>query len=176
MKVRFPNKETHLRGNVVERIRVQVLNGEQAAALVGDQGVCLQEDWLIEDHDPPTVIVVEDVKEGKDDEGKPQETGTARRLSALVAVRDRENKVVGVRGLVDEDGKEYKADLKEVRFVTEGRRAWRPATRCGSRRRRRIKGRGEPGASATGDGCNRCTELRSLTLTARRRKVPSCTR
>ncbi len=112
VKVRFPNKSPRLRGNVVQRVRVQTREGEQQPSL--------REQWLIEDRDPPSVVVVEDVKTRKNDEGKEEEAGTARRLSALIAVRDRENKLVGLSGLVDSENKPYDKPLKDVQFVTEG--------------------------------------------------------
>ena len=112
VKVRFPNKDPHLRGNVVQRVRVQTREGEQQPSI--------REQWLIEDRDPPSVVVVEDIKTKKNADGKDEETGTARRLGALISVRDRENRLVGLRGLVDADGKAYPGDLKDVPFVTEG--------------------------------------------------------
>ena len=121
VKVRFPNKDPHhLRGNVVQRVRVQTRTGDQVASLLGEQGVVLQEDWLIEDRNPPSVVIVEDVKTQRNDEGKEEKTGTARRLSALIAVRDREKKLVGVRGLVDSEGKEFPGPLQDLKFVTQG--------------------------------------------------------
>ena len=95
------------------RLRVQTREGEQQPSL--------REQWLIEDRDPPSVVVVEDVKTQKNDEGKEEEAGTARRLRALIAVRDRENKLVGLRGLVDSENKPYDKPLKDVQFVTGGR-------------------------------------------------------
>ncbi len=112
VKVRFPNKDPHLRGNVVQRVRVQTREGEQQPSI--------REQWLIEDRDPPSVVVVEDIKTKKNPDGKDEETGTARRLGALISVRDRENRLVGLRGLVDADGKAYPGDLKDVPFVTQG--------------------------------------------------------
>ncbi|HVS38056.1 MAG TPA: efflux RND transporter periplasmic adaptor subunit, partial [Gemmataceae bacterium] len=122
VKVRFHNSSPHphLRGDIVQRVRVQTRTSEQAADLLGEKGVVLQEQWLIEDHDPPSVVIVEDIKIGKDDEGKPQETGTAKRLSATVVVRDRLHKLVGVTALMDEDRKAYPGPLDKLKFVTKG--------------------------------------------------------
>ena len=122
VEVCFPNNSPHphLRGGVVQRVRVQTRDGDQVGKLLGADGVVLQEDWLIEDHDPPTVIVVDKIETKKDDEGKPMEVGTAKRMSAVVVVHDREHKVVGVTGLVDEDGKAYAGPLDKLKFVTKG--------------------------------------------------------
>ncbi len=112
VKVRFPNKDPHLRGNVVQRVRVQTKAGEEQ--------LCIPEAALIEDQNPPIVVIVEKIKTKKNDEGKEEQVGKARRMRALIAVRDRVLKLVGVSGLEDADGKKYTGSLNEVQFVTEG--------------------------------------------------------
>ncbi len=128
VKVRFPNKDPHLRGNVVQRVRVQTRAGEEQLSI--------PEAALIEDQKPPTVVIVEKIKTQKNDEGKEEQVGTARRMRALIRVRDRELKLVGVSGLEDSDGKKYTGPLNEVQFVTQGRRVWRPATPFGFGKRK----------------------------------------
>ena len=111
VKVRFPNKHPHLRGNVVQRVRVQTREGEQQPSI--------REQWLIEDRDPQRgrrgryKNEEEPGRQGRRD-------GDRAALGALISVRDRENRLVGLRGLVDADGKAYPGDLKDVPFVTQG--------------------------------------------------------
>ena len=62
VKVRFPNKEPHLRGNVVQRIRVQTQAGEDRSLHPrggADRG-----------RDPPSVVIVENVKKQKNADGE----------------------------------------------------------------------------------------------------------
>ena len=113
VKVRFPNHEARLRGNVVQRIRVQT----QPTA---DLQPCIPEAALIEDSEPPSVVIVENVKEQKNADGEMEETGTARRCSALLTIRDRDNKVAGFRGLEDADGKRVDVPKDQILFVTVG--------------------------------------------------------
>ena len=114
VKIRFPNKELHLRGNVVQRIRVQTLPGKEYLAI--------PESALIEDQDPPSVEIVEDVKTEKDPDGKDQRTGTVRRLTAVVGVHDRVLHLVAILKLDDPDGKpddKWAGKIEDGLFITE---------------------------------------------------------
>ena len=113
VKVRFPNHESHLRGNVVQRIRVQT----QPTA---DLQPCIPEAALIEDSDPPSVVIVENVKKQKNADGEMEEVGTARRVHALITIRDRVNKVAAFRGLEDADGKMLDVPKDQLNFVIVG--------------------------------------------------------
>jgi membrane fusion protein, multidrug efflux system len=110
VKVRFPNTQLGLRGNVT--LKVRVLTSPGRAALT------LPESALMEDQDPPAVIVVNDYKV-KEEEGKPPvETGTARKLVAKVGVRDRVNKVVEILSVNDPEEKDrWKGSLDTAKFV-----------------------------------------------------------
>jgi RND family efflux transporter MFP subunit len=110
VKVRFPNTQLGLRGNVTLRVRALTTPGRAA--------LTLPESALIEDQDPPAVIVVNDYKV-KEEEGKPPvETGTARKLVAKIGVRDRVNKVVEILGVNDPEEKDrWKGDLETAKFV-----------------------------------------------------------
>ena len=72
----------------------------------------------MEDQDPPSVVIVEDVKTAKNADGKGEQTGTARRMRAIVGVRDRVLKQVAILSLEDPEGK-WKGDLEQVLFVTQ---------------------------------------------------------
>ena len=110
VKVRFPNKDLRLRGNVVRRLRVLTKPGNDYLAL--------PESALMEDQDPPSVVIVEDVKTAKNAEGKDEQSGTARRMRAIIGVRDRVLKQVALLGLEDPEGK-WKGDLEQMLFVTQ---------------------------------------------------------
>jgi len=110
VKVRFPNAQLGLRGNVTQKVRVLTTPGRAA--------LTLPESALMEDQDPPAVIVVNDYKV-KEEEGKPPvETGTARKLVAKIGVRDRVNKVVEILSVNDPEEKDrWKGTLDSAKFV-----------------------------------------------------------
>ncbi|HBI45875.1 MAG TPA: hypothetical protein DDY78_23925 [Planctomycetales bacterium] len=111
VKVRFPNKEAHLRGNVVQRVRVLTLPGKDYLAL--------PETALLEDQDPPSVEIVEDVKTVKSADGKEEQTvGTVRRLTAIVGVHDRVLHQVAILQLKDPEGK-WAGKIEETLFITK---------------------------------------------------------
>jgi RND family efflux transporter MFP subunit len=109
VKVRFPNKEAHLRGNVVQRVRVLTLPGKDYLAL--------PESALIENQDPPSVDIVEDVKTTKNSDGKDEQTGTVRRLNAVVGVHDRVLHQVAILQLKDPEGK-WTGKIEDALFIT----------------------------------------------------------
>ena len=109
VKVRFPNTELKLRGNVVRRLRVLTKPGVKYLAI--------PESALIEDQEPPSVIIVEDIKTEKNADGKDEQTGVVRRMRAKIGVRDRVKKLVAILGLEDPEGK-WQGELEKVRFVT----------------------------------------------------------
>ena len=115
VKVRFPNKKARLRGNVVQRVRVNLADPGKPP----EAQLAISEAALIEDQDPPTVVIVEGVETKKNADGKDEEVGTARRMRAKVGVHDRVLKQVAVLGLEDPEGK-WKGNLEDVLFVTQG--------------------------------------------------------
>ncbi len=109
IKVRFPNRDLKLRANTVVRIRVLTRPGRACWAV--------PEAALIEDQDPPSMIVVEDVAT-KNIDGKDQETGTARRVQAVLGVRDRLLKQVEVVRLSDPE-KKWRGNMENALVVIE---------------------------------------------------------
>ena len=99
-----------LRGNVVQRIHVLTLPGQEYLSV--------PESALIEDKDPPSVEIVEDVKTEKDGDGKEQQTGTVRRLTAIVGVHDRVKHEVAILKLEDPEGK-WKGKIADTVFITQ---------------------------------------------------------
>jgi RND family efflux transporter MFP subunit len=115
VKVRFSNKAAHLRANRV--IRVSVLTRPPTEC------IALPETAIMEDEEPPTVIVVDDVKTAKNDDGKDETTAVARRLQVELGVRDRKNHAVQIVRLIDSEKdpeKKWHGNLKDAQFVMEG--------------------------------------------------------
>jgi RND family efflux transporter MFP subunit len=109
-KARFPNRDLRLRANMVQR--VEVLTQAEKPRLT------LPWTALLEDRDPPEVVVVLDVKTEKK-EGKEEKLGKARKLRAALGVRDRSEQRVEIVGLEDPEKKE-KFAAGDALFVVEG--------------------------------------------------------
>jgi RND family efflux transporter MFP subunit len=115
VKVRFPNPKAALKTNGVVRVLVQTEAPKQRTVI--------PESALMEDQDPPAVVVAVDVKSHKNEEGKEEKLATARKLRAVVGVRDREHQRVEVRDLYREDPETKKRErvkAKGALFVVEG--------------------------------------------------------
>jgi hypothetical protein len=72
----------------------------------------------MEDQDPPGIIVAEDVEVKTTPDGKEEQTGKARRLRAVIGVRDRVLKQVEVVRLEDPE-KKWKGDIESALVVIE---------------------------------------------------------
>jgi multidrug efflux pump subunit AcrA (membrane-fusion protein) len=115
VKLRFTNKAAHLRANRVIRVGVLTTPAKECLAL--------PEAAVSQDEEIPTVVVVEDIKTQKNDEGKDETVGVARRVQAELGVRDRRNHAVEIVRLTDpstESGKKWHGDVKDAQFVVEG--------------------------------------------------------
>jgi RND family efflux transporter MFP subunit len=110
VKVRFPNKDLGLRGNTTLRLRVQTNPGKAC--------LTLPESAVMEDQDPPTVIVVEDYKQETNKDGKEEETGKARKLRVKLGLRDRTLHLVEIVSL-DDPEKKWQGTLDTAKFVVE---------------------------------------------------------
>jgi RND family efflux transporter MFP subunit len=115
VKVRFPNPELRLRGGSV--LRVEVLTKPEEARIT------IPESALLEDQDPPSVVIVPDLHEETNAEtGKPEKVGRARKLRATIGIRDRRWHVVEILGLDDPKTKEQYPLDDQVQFITKGGR------------------------------------------------------
>jgi HlyD family secretion protein len=115
VKLRFPNKDGRLLANTVIRV--------QAETQPEKERVTIPETALLEDQDPPAVMVVDKLETKKVQDGgeeKEQKVGVARRLLATVGVRDREWHVVEILALRDPDKKANVPVNEETLFVTKG--------------------------------------------------------
>lgn len=110
VKVRFPNRELKLRANSVVRLRVLTKPGKACW--------CIPQAALMEDQDPPSVVVVETIEEKKNADGKDEEVGKARRLRAVVGVRDRVLGFVQILRLEDPE-KKWQGSLEEADIIVE---------------------------------------------------------
>jgi RND family efflux transporter MFP subunit len=111
VKVRFPNKEARLPVNAVLQIRVQTKPEKECFSI--------PETALMEDQDPPTVVVAEEKLDDKgqpvkDDKGEP--IMVARRVAVKVGIRDRALHQVEILGFEDP---KWHGDVETVLFVTE---------------------------------------------------------
>jgi RND family efflux transporter MFP subunit len=114
VKVRFPNKDGRLLANTVIRV--------QAETQPEKERLTIPEAALLEDQDPPAVVVVDKLETKKvmdEGEEKEQKFGVARKLLATVGVRDREWHVVEILALKDPKTKES-VSLDDVLVVTKG--------------------------------------------------------
>ena len=76
---------------------------------------------LLEDEEPPSVLVVEDVKTAKNAEGKEERSGKVRKLFVTTGARDRDPKQLRVEILRLEDPKDHKEVSAEgLLFIVEG--------------------------------------------------------
>lgn len=105
VKVRFPNRDLKLRANSVARIRILTI-----PSIPGKSSWVVPESALLEDQDPPGIIIVEDVKVVKNAEGKDEQVGKARRLQAVIGIRDRYLEKVEIIRLEDPE-KKWKGDI-----------------------------------------------------------------
>jgi multidrug efflux pump subunit AcrA (membrane-fusion protein) len=114
VKVRFPNPDLQLRGGSVLRIEV-LTKPRQPRVTIPDSA-------LLEDQDPPSVVIVRDLHEEKnpDHPEKVDQIGTARKLRALIGIRDRRWKRVEILGLEDPESKEQVTLDDSVQFVVKG--------------------------------------------------------
>lgn len=114
VKIRFPNPELKLRANTVQR--VEVLTTPARVARV------IPEAAVMDDQDPPDVVIIEGMKTEKNPEtGKDEQKGAARRLRAVVGVRDRTLHVVELIRLEDPEKKGEVPVDDDTWFITKGK-------------------------------------------------------
>jgi RND family efflux transporter MFP subunit len=114
VKVRFSNPELALRANTVQR--VEVLTQPAVVAQV------IPEAALMEDQNPPGVVIIEGMETKKNPEtGKDEQKGKARRMQAIIGVRDRRLGVVQILRLEDPEKKVSISLQDEPWFITKGK-------------------------------------------------------
>jgi RND family efflux transporter MFP subunit len=109
VKVRFDNKDAHLRSNRVLRLRVLTQPGRETLSL--------PESAVNESEEAPMVVIVEPVK---NDKGEMEMV--ARRLQATLGVRDRSLQRIEILGLDDPDKEakvKWQGEVKDQQFVVE---------------------------------------------------------
>jgi multidrug efflux pump subunit AcrA (membrane-fusion protein) len=115
VKVRFPNKEAKLPANRVQRVRILTKPGRECLSL--------PEGAVQEDAEMPTVVIVTDVKTGKNSDGKDETTGVARRVQAALGVRDRilhQIEIVRLEDTAEDVAKRWHGEVKDALFVVKG--------------------------------------------------------
>jgi RND family efflux transporter MFP subunit len=108
VKVRFPNKEQTLRAGTITRVQVEV-QAEKQRLVIPERAV-------MEDHDPPLIVVVEKEKDRKDPKKMIE---VAHLYEAILGVADREHHVVELLGLQDPATKKA-VPLEELHVIVEG--------------------------------------------------------
>ena len=98
IKARFPNKDLRFRGNQVVRLDVETQKEKRR--------LVVKETALMEDHDPPFVVIAQDVEMKKNKDGHDEKIGKARKVYAYLGVRDREHCTVEILRLEDPEKKE----------------------------------------------------------------------
>jgi RND family efflux transporter MFP subunit len=113
VKVRFPNREVGLRSGSVVRIEV-LTKPEQPRITVADAA-------LMEDQNPPAVVVVPEFKTVKNAEtGKDEQVGQARVLRVTLGVRNRAWQRAEILSLFDPKTKEQIPLTEDLQFVVKG--------------------------------------------------------
>jgi RND family efflux transporter MFP subunit len=112
VKVRFSNEEMQLRANLAGHVYVTTQTKKKTWTI--------PESALMEDRDPPAVVVVEDIKTKKNEEGKEEKVGTAHIYLVTVGLRDRDQQRVEVLALEGAENKKKLPPSKDLLVVTEG--------------------------------------------------------
>jgi RND family efflux transporter MFP subunit len=112
VKVRIPNRDLRLRANAVLRVQVMTKPEEERRTI--------PETALMEDTDPPGVVIIEGFRVQTNPETKKEEkVGKARKLRAKIGIRDRQWKVVEILSLEDPEKKET-VPLEDALFIVKG--------------------------------------------------------
>ena len=114
VKVRFNNKDAHLRSNRVLRLHVQTQPGKECLSL--------PESAVSEDQEAPTVVIVESKIE-KNEKGEEETVYYARRLQVTLGMRARKLHQVEIVSLEDPDKEakvKWQGEVKDQQFVVEG--------------------------------------------------------
>ncbi len=115
VKVRFNNKDAHLRANRVLRIRVQTHPTEERLSLPLTA--------VNEDEEIPTVVIAENIHTETNADGKEETVATARKLQAVLGLRDRSKRQVEIVSLQDPDTEaktKWQGEVKDQKFIVEG--------------------------------------------------------
>lgn len=110
VKARFDNSKGRLRGNTIVHLEVETKSEEKRLTIPVSA--------LMEDSDPPMVVIVEDI-ETKKKEDKEIKLGKARRMEAIIGVHT--DAVVEIKELKDSEKKKI-VQVKDALFVVEGGR------------------------------------------------------
>ncbi len=111
IKARFANKDLRFRANQVVRLDVETQKEKKR--------LVIKESALMEDSDPPFVVIAQDIEMKKDKDGHEDKVGKARRVHAYLGVRDREHRTVEILRLEDPEKKEA-IPVANTLFILEG--------------------------------------------------------
>src|SRR5262249_17350705 len=111
IKARFDNKDQRYRAS--QAVRLEVETQKKKSRLV------IPESALMEDHDPPFVVIAQEVGT-KVKEEKEYKGGKARKVYAHIGVRDRDHHTVEILRLEDPEKKDAVIEIKGTLFLIEG--------------------------------------------------------
>jgi RND family efflux transporter MFP subunit len=111
VKARFTNKNQRHRANQVVRLDVEIQKKKSRLVIA--------ESVLMEDHDPPYVVIAQEVETKKNNDGGEEKLGKARKVFAYLGVRDRERGTVEILRLEDPQTKEA-IPVGKTLFILEG--------------------------------------------------------
>jgi RND family efflux transporter MFP subunit len=114
VKSRFPNGKLQLRSGSV--VRIEALTKPRQPRITIDASA------LLEDQDPPSVVILRGELEEKENEEshKIEKLGTVRKVNAKIGIRDRRLKRVEIFGLEDPESKAQLPLDGNVQFVVKG--------------------------------------------------------
>ncbi len=115
VKIRFDNKDAHFRSNRILRLHVETQPPKECLAL--------PQSAVSEDEPTPTVVIVEPKVEKDPATGKEETFTAARRLQAVLGLRDREKHFVEILSLSDPDKEsktKWQGEVKDQQFIVEG--------------------------------------------------------
>ena len=114
VKARFPNAQQQLRSGSV--VRVEALTKPR------EPRITIPESALLEDQDPPSVVIVRgEIEEVENPEThKMEKLGTVRKVNAKIGMRDRRSHRVEILGLEDPETKAQVPLNGDVQFVVKG--------------------------------------------------------
>ncbi len=111
VKLRFPNPNLRLRAGAVVAVQVQTQPAKERYTV--------PDTALLEDTEPPGIVIFKDLAVVKTKDGKEEKQGKAKRLRAILGVRDPNWHVVEILGLQDPETKEQ-VPIKEALIIIEG--------------------------------------------------------
>jgi RND family efflux transporter MFP subunit len=105
VKVRLPNTDLKLRASTVARVKILTKPGKVCWAV--------PEAAVLEDDVQPRIVIVENIEEKTNHDGKEEKVGAARRLRVTLGIHDREKKLIEIVSI----GDKWQGELENVEVI-----------------------------------------------------------